>query len=85
MQTITAETAHIDFRRLLRTTITEHRQYRIASEQGGVIMLSENDYESLVETLELLSVPGFYESIKAADKQIAEGDTYSLDEVFGDK
>jgi antitoxin YefM len=85
MQTITAEAAQIQFERLLRATIKEHRQYRIASEHGGVVMLSEEAYESLLETLELLSVPGLYESIKEADKQIAEGVTYSLDDVFGEE
>ncbi|NKQ34490.1 MAG: hypothetical protein HF973_02620 [Chloroflexi bacterium] len=43
---------------------------------------SKADCESTVETLKLLSIPGFYESIKEADKQIAQGETYSLDEVF---
>lgn len=84
MQTITAESAQVDFQKLLQATIKEHRQYRIASEHGGVVMLSEEDYESLVETLELLSVPGLYESVKEADKQIHEGATYSIDDVFGE-
>ncbi|MCZ7674314.1 MAG: hypothetical protein M5U34_47870 [Chloroflexi bacterium] len=39
-------------------------------------MLSEEDYESLVETLELLSVPGLYQSVKEADT------TYSMEDVF---
>lgn len=82
MKTITAASAQDDFLRLLRSTIHEHRQYRIASEDGGAVLLSEEEYESLLETLELLSTPGLYQSIQMADKQIAEGDTYSLDEVF---
>lgn len=85
MQTITVESAQSEFPKLLLRTIKEHRQYRIASEYGGVVMLSEAEYDSLLETLELLSTPGFYDSIKIADKQIAEGETYSLDEVFGDE
>ncbi len=76
MQTITAKSAQVDFQKLLQSTIQEHRQYRIASEHGGVVMLSEEDYESLVETLELLSVPGLYESVKEADT------TYSMEDVF---
>ncbi len=44
--------------------------------------LAEENYESVMETRKLLSIPGFYESIKEADKQIAKGETYSLDEVF---
>jgi antitoxin YefM len=83
MQTISAAAAQSDFLKLLKSAAKGHHQYRIASDEGGAILLSEEEYESMVETLELLSTPGFYESVKQADKQIAEGETYSLDEVFG--
>ena len=85
MKTITASTAQSSFYDLVRAVIKEHRQYRIASEEGSVVLLSEEEYESLVETLELLSTPGLYESIKQADREIAEGNTYSWDEVFGEE
>ena len=52
------------------------------SEEGGAVLLSEEECESLLGTLELLSTSGLYESIKLADKQIAEGDTYHILEVF---
>ena len=78
MQTITVESAQSEFPKLLLRTIKEHRQYRIASEHGGVVLLSEAEYDSLLETLELLSTPGFYDSVKKADRQIADGETYPL-------
>ncbi|MCL4267512.1 MAG: type II toxin-antitoxin system Phd/YefM family antitoxin [Anaerolineae bacterium] len=84
METITAIRAQSSLQELLRSTIREHKLYRIAAEDGGAVLLSEAEYESLIETLELLSQPGLYESIKQADKEIREGDTYSLDEVFGE-
>lgn len=82
METITAVNAQTSLIEILRATIKEHKLYRIASEEGGAVLLSEEEYENLIETLDLLSVPGLYESIKQADKEIREGDTYSLDEVF---
>lgn len=85
METITAQSAQDTFPDLLRSAIREHKLYRIASAEGGAVLLSEEEYESLVETLYLLSTPGLYESIKTADKQIAENDTLSFDEVFGDE
>ena len=51
----------------------------------AVYMIIISRYESLIETLKLLSIPGFYESIQKANKEIREGDTYSWDEVFGDE
>lgn len=38
--------------------------------------------ENLLETLELLAVPGLLESIREAEREIECGDTYSMDEVF---
>ena len=46
--------------------------------------MSENDYENLIETLELLSIPGFKKSIQEADMEIDKGETYSIDEVFSE-
>lgn len=46
-------------------------------------MLCEEDYESLMETLELLSQPGMLKSIKQAKKEIKQGKTCSMKEVFG--
>lgn len=85
METITAVNAQSTLQELLRATIVEHKLYRIASEEGGAVLLSEAEYESLIETLDLLSTPGLYTSIKQADKEIREGETYSLDEVFGEE
>jgi antitoxin YefM len=44
--------------------------------------MSKEDYESLIETLELLSIPGFLASIKKAKREIAEGKTVPMEEVF---
>ena len=44
--------------------------------------MSEEDYESLLETAQLLSIPGFLESIQKADKEIKNGETHSMDDVF---
>lgn len=47
-----------------------------------MVVMSEEDYESLIETLKLLSVKGFKESIDEADAEIEKGESYSMDEVF---
>ncbi len=54
-------------------------------EDGGAVLLSEEAYEGSIETLKLLSIPGFYETIQQADVEIGEGDTYSMDDAFGDE
>lgn len=49
----------------------------------GRFLLSEEEYESLLETIELLSVPGFYDNIKQADKEIEVGEVLSLTKFEG--
>ena len=48
------------------------------------MLLSEVDYEGLLETLELLSIPGFRDRLQRSVQPVSTGETYSLAEVFGD-
>ncbi len=84
MKSITASKARSELFNLLKMTIRGHRQVRITSKEGSVVLMSENDYENLIETLELLSIPGFKKSIQEADMEIDKGETYSIDEVFSE-
>lgn len=51
---------------------------------GDAVLISEDDYDSLLETLELLSTRGLAESIAVARGEIERRERYSLDEVFGE-
>ncbi len=82
MASINATKARKDFFDLIKDTIDKHRVFRIHHRRGDVVLMSEEEYESLYETLELLSIPGFRESIARSVKQMEKGDTYSLEEVF---
>lgn len=83
MKTVTATAARRELFGLLKRSVQGHRQFRITHKEGDVVLLSEADYESLLATLELLSTPGVARSIRQARKEIARGETYSLDEVLG--
>lgn len=83
MTTLTATKARQDLFQLMKKSVKGHTPVRIASKIGGVVMLSEDDYDSLLETLELLSKPGLLRSVREAKADIKAGKTYSLDEVFG--
>jgi len=45
------------------------------------MMISPDDYEGLIETIEILSDKGAVKRIKEAKKGIAEGKTISLEEL----
>lgn len=83
MKTVSATEARKDLFNLLKRSVRGHRQIRITHKEGDVILLSEEDYESLLETLELLSTPGLLKSIRRARREIARGETLSMDEVMG--
>lgn len=82
MKTLTATSARSDLFNILKQTVKGHLQTRITSKEGNAILISEEDFESLVETQELLSIKGLKDSIDQADKEINEGETFSLKEVF---
>ena len=69
--------------RLMKKSVKGHVHIRITSKDGNAVLISEDDYESLMETLELLSTPGFRKSIEEAKADIKAGRTKSLKEVFG--
>jgi len=81
--TITATEARRQFYQLLRKSVKGHVPVKITSKNGDAVMLSEEDYEGLLETLELLSVPGMRKSIREAKADIRAGRTKSLKDIFG--
>lgn len=82
MTTLTATDARSNLFQLLKETIQGHTPTRISSKEGVAVLLSEEDYESLLETAELISEPKLLTSIKKADKEIMTGKVYSFDWVF---
>lgn len=83
MKSLTATEARKRLFTLLKGSVRGHRQFRITHREGDAVLLSHEDYESLLETLELLSTPGFLRSIRQARREIARGETYPLEEVLG--
>ena len=85
MTTVTATHARRDFFTLVKGAAQGHKIFRIRHRKGSAVLMSEEDYESLMESLELLSIPGFRASMKRSVAQMKRGQTLSLDEVLGDK
>lgn len=85
MTTIPATAARRDFFDLVKGAAEGHQTYRIHHRKGTAVLLSEDDYEGLLETLDLLSIPGLRTSIKRSLRQARAGQTLSMDEMFGAK
>lgn len=83
MTTLTATTARREFFDLVKGAAEGHRTYRIQHRHGAAVLISEEDYEGLLETLELLSLPRFRQRLRMSVKQMKRGDTLSMEELFG--
>ena len=81
--TVTATEARQNLFKLVRKSVRGHVPVKITSKEGDAVLVSESDYEGLLETLELLSVPGMRKSIQEARADVRAGRTKSLKEIFG--
>jgi antitoxin YefM len=85
MTTLTATDARREFFDVVKGATDKHQIYRIHHRRGSVVLLAEDDYDSMIETMELLSTPGFRRSLKRSVEQMHRGETVSFEEVFGEK
>lgn len=84
MATMTATEARRNFFELLRHTNDRHEIYHIRHRDGDAVLLSRDEFDSLLETLALVSAPGFREGFEAARRELEAGETLSFEEVFGE-
>jgi PHD/YefM family antitoxin component YafN of YafNO toxin-antitoxin module len=64
MKTINAGEAEKTLQELLEETATSHEPIQIISDSSNGILISEEDWRAIQETLYLLSIPGMRESIR---------------------
>ena len=64
MTTLTASAARAKLYRLLDEMATSHEPVQITGKRCSAVLVSEEDWRSIQETLYLLSIPGMRESIR---------------------
>jgi antitoxin YefM len=64
--TLTASDARASLYRLIDEAAQTHKPVLISGKRGNAVLVSEEDWSAIQETLHLLSVPGMRESIKEA-------------------
>jgi len=64
MRVISVEEAQSKLISLMAETTASHQPIQIAGEQEQVVLISEEDWRAIQETLYLLSIPGMRESIR---------------------
>ena len=68
---------------VLDNVIESNSQIKIKTSKGNVVVLSENDYKGMLETIYILSKNELFESIKQGEKEsIREMKKYSPNEEW---
>jgi prevent-host-death family protein len=65
MTSLSASDARTRLYRLIDEVTRSHEPVHIAGKRAGAVLLSEEDWRSIQETLYLVSIPGMRESIRA--------------------
>ena len=63
MATLNATEARANLYKLIDDTAVNHEPVIITGKRGNAVLLAEDDWNAINETLHLLSVPGMRESI----------------------
>lgn len=77
MSSITATEARANLYRLIDEAAESHQPLLITGKRNKAVLISEEDWEAIQETLFLLSIPGMRESIR-------EGLEAPLEQCFED-
>lgn len=64
MATISATEARANLYRLIDQASTSHEPILITGKRGNAVLISEDDWRSIQETLYLLNIPGMRNSIR---------------------
>lgn len=54
---------------LAQDTIDSHQPITLTSKKGNLVLMSEEDYKAMLETLYLSSIPGVVEDVKSGRRE----------------
>jgi antitoxin YefM len=79
MRTFNATEARANLDRLIDETTVSHEPIVITSKRGNAVLLAEDDWNAINETLYLVSIPGMRESIRKEMQQSIDEAATNLD------
>ena len=72
MKTISATSARSDLYNVIASVVADHEPVQITGKRGNAVLLGEEDWRAIQETLHLLSIPNMRESILAGMNESVE-------------
>lgn len=79
MTAVSVTTARANLYRLIDQVNEESEPLTITGQRGNAVLVGEEDWRAIQETLFLASVPGFTESIRQARAEALDEGSESLD------
>lgn len=82
MTTLSLADARANLSKLVESAVTTHERFDVTRNGDRVaVLLSADDYDSLIETLDILSRPDEVAAIREGMADLGSGTTSDLDEV----
>lgn len=79
MTTISASEARANLYRLIDEAASSHQPLLISGKRNNAILISEDDWKAMQETVFLLSIPGMRESIREGMEESIDACDQDLD------
>ena len=73
MTTLKVTEARVNLYKLIDDTLVNHEPVVITGKRGNAVLLAEDDWNTINETLHLLSVPGILESVLEGMQESIDG------------
>ncbi len=85
MTTIPLAEARAQLSQLVDEVVRTHERVEITRNgRRAAVLLSADDYDSLLETLDVLGDPELMAAIREGEEELARGEVYTSDEVAAD-
>ena len=85
MTTIPLAEARAQLSRLIDEAVRTHERIEVTRKgRRAAVILSADDYDSIIETLDILSDPDLMREVRAAEAELDSGEFVTLDQVADD-
>lgn len=82
MTTLPLAEVRANLSKLVDEAVRTHLRIEVTRQgRRAAVILSAEDYDSIMETLEVLSDPGLMDDLRSGQADVARGEYHSLDEV----
>ena len=80
---VTADYASQNFDEIIERANTESTGVTIVKDNKSYVLIDQEELDALIETAEILQTPDILQDISQARKEYQQGDTSTMEDIFG--